>query len=440
MAKALTYEQILQELRDIEPIRSPEFFLRAIVLCLATILIWLISGRDLLLVWIGSYYTLVMLEKIALSAAWTRSSTLRFSAIMVLTFLISAAFCSFPVYIWFDGTDIHKFATLVLLVSAVQHIFIRRVHVWQSAVAALVPIVIAMVIMAMGFADPVYDPRLKIGASVLVVAFACYCGVAIFETHRKSVRHRALQQQFLHSQKVEALGTLTGGVAHDFNNLLSVIQGNLELLQTYPDAAEKDLFLKEALTATHRGADLTKRLMSYVNRAELSPRPLEPSDVLASIEALARRLLPPNISLSLERQAVDGQVYADETLLHSALLNLMVNARDAMPKGGRLTLRTRPAPREMRGLAFPDHMLFEVEDTGMGIAQDILPNVMDPFFSTKPKGQGSGLGLAMVSGFANQSGGHLFIDSTPNAGTIVRLALPLRPVALDHPVGDTVPV
>ncbi len=249
-------------------------------------------------------------------------------------------------------------------------------------------------------------------------------------TERKSFERKLIQ-----AQKMESVGQLTGGLAHDFNNLLGVISGNLQLIeavgQTDPDS---DRRIAAALRAVDRGAELTRRLLAFSRRQKLETKSVDPNALLSGLADMLKRTLGEAIALDCPMEPVP-HVRADPSQLESSILNLAVNARDAMPDGGTLTIDTSVVyldedyvARET-DVASGDYVLIAVTDTGFGIPQDIVSKVIEPFFTTKDVGKGSGLGLSMVYGFLKQSGGHLRIYSEVGRGTSVRMFLPVDPHA-----------
>lgn len=257
-----------------------------------------------------------------------------------------------------------------------------------------------------------------------------------------AVQRGRSEEQLAHAQRLDALGQLTGGIAHDFNNLLTVISGNLQLLEA--DASE-DVATRETLEsasrAVERGAALTRKLLAFSRRQHLLPRAVGTVQLLADLSDMLGRTLGERITVIAECAASVPSVYADPGELEAALLNLALNARDAMPRGGRLSITARPHhvsgsdvdPR----LASGAYVMFAVTDTGSGMRPEILTHVLEPFFTTKGAGKGSGLGLSMVYGFVKQSGGHLNIDSHEGRGTRVELYLP---AASTEAVSDDVQV
>lgn len=236
------------------------------------------------------------------------------------------------------------------------------------------------------------------------------------------------------SQKMEAVGQLTGGIAHDFNNMLTGIIGSLDLMRrkiAAGRAEEIDRYIDAASSSAERAASLTHRLLAFSRRQSLDPRPLDINDLIASMSPLVEHALPEQIELTLAYGADLPHTLADANQLENAILNLALNARDAMPQGGRLTIETslvdvNAAHSATRpGLPPGQFVMVSVSDTGTGIPADLLEKVFDPFFTTKPLGQGTGLGLSMVYGFAQQSGGAVRIHSQPELGTSVKLYLPI---------------
>jgi PAS domain S-box-containing protein len=239
---------------------------------------------------------------------------------------------------------------------------------------------------------------------------------------------RRLEEQLRQAQKMEAMGQLTGGVAHDFNNLLTVIVGNAEALAEDPsDPRLTSTLSKQILDAAERGADLTHKLLAFGRRQSLKPERLRLDEVAAHMVPLIHRSIGEHIEVETKLRAGALAALTDRTLLESAILNLAVNARDAMPKGGTLTMSTgeRIAGRSEGPLPIGQPVVFmTVSDTGTGMSPDVLSRVFEPFFTTKDVGKGSGLGLSMVYGFAQQCGGHVSIESQEGVGTSVTLVLP----------------
>lgn len=248
---------------------------------------------------------------------------------------------------------------------------------------------------------------------------------------------KASQAALIQAQKMEAVGQLTGGLAHDFNNLLSIIIGNLAALKERSPASSPALeFVDPALQAAQRGAELIKRLLTFSRRQTLEPQPVEIADLVVNMTHLLRRSLTESIRIHTHLPDKPLHALVDPHQLENALLNLALNARDAMTDGGDLTIRVGerfiPASQTLiTELPTGNYVQLEVSDTGSGIAPDALARVFEPFFTTKPFGRGSGLGLSMVYGFVRQSGGNIRVRSTPGKGTVVTFVLP-RTEAATH--------
>ena len=245
-------------------------------------------------------------------------------------------------------------------------------------------------------------------------------------------RERA-EDALRHAQKMEAVGQLTGGIAHDFNNMLTGIIGSLDLMQRYiadGRADEIGRFTDAAVSSANRAAALTHRLLAFSRRQSLDRKTLNVNELIHSLEDLIRRTKGDPIDLTLRLAENVWPVSTDVSQLENALLNLVINARDAMPEGGELLIETANVYLDGSDLATlepvnaGDYLMLAVSDNGTGMTPSVRSKAFDPFFTTKPIGQGTGLGLSMIYGFAQQSGGHVGLDSLPGQGTCVRLYLP----------------
>lgn len=238
------------------------------------------------------------------------------------------------------------------------------------------------------------------------------------------------EEQLTHVHRLEAIGQLTGGVAHDFNNLLTVISGNLQLLEAeLPADSDAADIIASATRAVDRGASLTHRLLAFARRQPLQPRPVVPKPLLDELGHMLRRTLGETVSVAVHCGADVPDVYADANELDTALVNLAINARDAMPRGGRLSIAAREVvlvdAANAWNLPPARYVSFTVSDTGTGMTPETLARALEPFFTTKAASKGSGLGLSMVYGFVNQSGGALHLESRLGYGTHVELLLPV---------------
>jgi two-component system cell cycle sensor histidine kinase/response regulator CckA len=249
-------------------------------------------------------------------------------------------------------------------------------------------------------------------------------------------RHK-LQEQLLHAQKMESMGTMAGGIAHDFNNILNIIQGYASLLQGY-GARNKEI--AESLSVIHksvqRGSALVQQLLTLARKTTTDFNPVNTNNLIEELIALISQTFPKSIALSTTLEPHLPRIMADEKQIEQALLNLCVNARDAMPEGGSLSLKTY----SMNGAALPGcdstrdgpHVCIEVSDTGTGMDESIRKRIFEPFFTTKDVGKGTGLGLSIVYGIVQSHGGFINVESKPGAGTCFRMYLPANPSGVSH--------
>jgi signal transduction histidine kinase len=242
------------------------------------------------------------------------------------------------------------------------------------------------------------------------------------EVDRRIDIERSLNQ----AQKMEAIGQLTGGIAHDFNNMLAVIMANLTMIRARCAEADPSRRLADnALLGAQQAASFTKQLLGFARRQRVEPGVVEIKDVLDDVLSLTRHVVPNSIELSLDAGADVWHAYVDPAQLQSALLNLVINARDAMPDGGQIKIAAQNASVGAAvDLADGDYVRLSVSDTGCGMSPEVLGHAFEPLFTTKGAGKGTGLGLSMVYGFTKKSGGIARIESAPGCGTTVDLYLP----------------
>ncbi len=263
--------------------------------------------------------------------------------------------------------------------------------------------------------------------------------LAIINTRETTERHRvraemqALEAQLRHAQKLEAIGRLAGGIAHDFNNLLAVILGYAERLGDHvPGEGEPREDLQEIIKAAHRAALLTRQLLAYGRKQALNPRRVDINAVVRDTVGMLTPLLGPAIDLHTNLSAAPCVAFVDASAIQQMLVNLAVNARDAMPVGGRIDIGTARVTLQRGALStgYPSEggpfVHLTCADNGTGMTPDVLSRIFEPFFTTKPEGQGSGLGLPMAYGIVQQSNGEILVDSTPGRGTTFSIYLKER--------------
>jgi PAS domain S-box-containing protein len=269
-------------------------------------------------------------------------------------------------------------------------------------------------------------------------------GIRIVGVMQDTTDTRSAREQLVHAQKMEAVGRLAGGMAHDFNNILSIIIGNIDLLRAPGNSLETvDELSLEARDAAFRGAELTRGLLAYARHGTLEERLTDLNELTGRIVKLLARTLGEDIEISFYPAENLWPVLADQAQIESAIANLATNARDAMPKGGRLTIRTTNCRVENNQVAYDtalkpgEYAVIEVTDTGIGIPPEKIEQIFEPFFTTKELGKGTGLGLSMVFGFFKQSGGHVTVHSEVGCGSTFRLYLPR---SFAHEAAETAPV
>jgi PAS domain S-box-containing protein len=257
----------------------------------------------------------------------------------------------------------------------------------------------------------------------------------ITERRETQLRLEQIQTQLAESQKLDALGQLTGGVAHDFNNLLMVISGSVHLLKKNAGDNAGILRAISAIeTASRRGAALTSQLLTFARRQSVNPRPVDLAERIEAVRGVLETGVGGGVTLVFAIESNVWPIVVDVSELETALVNLVINARDAMPMGGTITIGARNTTRTAASNP-GDHVAISVQDTGVGIPPDVLSRIFDPFFTTKPVGKGTGLGLSQVHGFAHQAGGTVTVESELGKGTAVTILLP-REVMRTQPESD----
>jgi two-component system cell cycle sensor histidine kinase/response regulator CckA len=243
---------------------------------------------------------------------------------------------------------------------------------------------------------------------------------SVLAISRDITGQRELEAQLRHSQKMEAIGQLAGGIAHDFNNILTVIQGfALTLLEDDCDSATRLTATQHIVEAAERAAGLTRQLLAFGRRQVMQPQYVDLNDLVSSLAKMVRRVLGEDVDLQVHLSALPLVIHADPGLIDQVLMNLVINARDAMPAGGMLRIET-----SMRTSPAGDHAVVRVVDHGVGIPQDALPKIFDPFYTTKEPGKGSGLGLATAFGIMAQHGGRIEVTSRLGSGTTFDVVIP----------------
>ncbi|HWO17446.1 MAG TPA: ATP-binding protein, partial [Kofleriaceae bacterium] len=263
----------------------------------------------------------------------------------------------------------------------------------------------------------------------------------IEERRRAEATLRAVQEQLLQAQKLEAIGRLAGGVAHDFNNLLTVVLSYVHLLlPAFPQGDPRRHYLDEVKRAGERGAALTRQLLAFSRQQVMARKVIDPAQILREMDTLIRKLAGKRVEVDVAIADDVGNIKADASSIEQVIMNLVVNARDAMPEGGRLSIELRNVDldavgaHEQLGDLRGSHVMLAVGDTGIGMDRETQQRIFEPFFTTKPRGKGTGLGLPTVFGIVTQAGGAISVESEPGRGSLFRVYLPLTREALEPAV------
>jgi signal transduction histidine kinase len=411
-----------------DPIEVP---LRLFLICSGAVIYEFHSGNGLGPIWLLAYLVLEALA-FALSFRAPAQPSRRHRRLgMAAYYAATMSFASLPLFLLATGDAAESFAAAMAL--SMLCVF----NLWRDdPPAAVLPLDMAIGWLFAGTVALFHVPPTGALLSdvllhLLLLGAVSYYSMALVSTRRtlRKLREAAARRQ--EARKMEALGRLSGGIAHDFNNILTVLQGSLELYEEVCDADERRRLVQEAHGSALRASALVRQLLSFARRAPLTPQRIEADDVVETLGAMAERLLPAGIAVRVDPPAVRLPILADGDGLSSALLNLLINARDAIGERGTIYLAAAPlrqvAPGDpLPGLAPGSYVAFSVTDDGPGMTPEIAAQALEPFFTTKPIGAGSGLGLPSAKGFAEQSGGGLIIDSRPGR-TRVTLCVPLAP-------------
>lgn len=392
-----------------------------------------VTGNWLFLAWLASYvvttgvlYTLLVRVKPANLAMYV-------PMIYAMILVTSVVYMSMPIYVWvfFDNAAFH---TVALCAFAALAMFNMQRHRRWSLIAIWdCGWVVSCAALFAFFALP--DPIQPAHFFVAVVGFsvaASYFVLVQNSTIRDRTELRRTRQKLIEDQKRLTMDQISAGIAHDFNNTLTAIQGNIELAAMTHDPVERQELLAQATKSTNRASLVVAEMRAYARKSRMTITRVDVEDFVIQIEEKARKRYKPSVKLDFLYPKVPLEIESDFQLLTNAVCHLMQNAREAIPEGSgavSLTVRLQDKPERPRKHVtddYPDFVEFIVRDSGPGIDNTLIDRVMDPFHTTKPPGAGTGLGLSMVKGFAEQSGGSLRLKNLPRGGLQARLTLPLR--------------
>ncbi|GAA6186954.1 ATP-binding protein [Litorivita sp. NS0012-18] len=415
---------------------------RYFIILLAGLVIGWATGSYFPMAWAIGYIAVNLSYQAILLRARTRSAEISPLQNAIGFSLSVLVFASMIVFLWLEDGLVLKFTALSGLIGLGLHSLSRPQKVFWVTLADSV-VILALYIF-MGVTVFLAHPENKTLAILLMCLFctSSYFVVSQWRAYKRAEAIKSAEQRLMRNREMEAMGRLTGGFAHDFNNILAAMRGNLDLYDEVTDPEEKRRILHEAQSATARAARLTQKLLTYSQKAVLRPSRVITGAFITEFVAMMGRNLPETVTLRLEIDDNPPPLLIDAQTLEMVLTNLVMNAADAIgeqigedggPPTGEITLScgpmlmpatsSAPAASEIRA---GHYLRLAVQDTGAGIPEALLPHICEPFYSTKAVGRGSGLGLPMAQGFAEQSGGALRISNTEGSGALVELFLPLE--------------
>lgn len=409
------------ELRALEGLRRSQGLLSVGLVSAAALAIWAFMDVPLLLPWLGCMLLSLGTHSAVVSALPDRGYRRRLLLPMATLVLSGLAYIAGGMLLWVQEDPGLRILSLLFVFVALLNTLTYRVQLRLLLVLDLALMGLGVLARAawLWMVQPGAPDTLLVSAA-LVVCYLFFVRVA-WSVLRTREALEAATGEALAAARGRALEQLTGGIAHDFNNLLTAVLGNMELARLSSTQSERDELMDEAERAARRGAELTGQLLAMASCARLRPVSMQPEAALEGLAARAEDLLGPEHRVTVDVAPDLPQIRIDGSKLQTCLLELVSNARDAMPEGGAITLR---ASAVQRGTV--PGVCFELRDTGGGIPPDLMPLVCEPYFTTKPVGEGSGLGLAMLRGFAEQSGGTFELSAPAfGSGTLARLSLPL---------------
>ncbi len=407
-----------------------EFTVRHLILLVLDLTASILFDLTFPLIWLAIYTLAGFGSRFSVARLDSAPSLQSYLYALFFYTLRMATYRAMILYLWFYPDSAAQFPAICMIMAGILFSISQSTRIRSYSIIQGVGDSAVMLIIGLDF--------LLMGQQTAGTLLSGLCALSVMIYHAASLREmqlnrrasQGLEKRIRQSQKMEAVGRLTGGVAHDFNNILTVVMGNLDLYNEVTNEKERAELVQKAQDAAMRASTLTSQLLAFSRQAPLQNQRVETARFLNDVHNLSERVLPANISLQLTNTPSLWDMQVDQNQLEVALLNLIINARDAMPKGGSLELTASnydPTKNTKAPQVEGRFVALDLIDEGEGIPEDILQRVFDPFFTTKPVGKGSGLGLSMVQGFVEQSGGDLLILSEEGKGTRVCLLIPAAP-------------
>jgi len=424
------YADEIKQMRDFETGDFFEPYIRLFANSLAGVLIFIYTGWPTALLWAVAFLTSFVVYFYFVSSRKSFASYTEACVAAGLLALTHVVFAWLPIVMIIGESRVLIFVGGMMLAAQMLYLGQRddTLRIFNVFIIALV--VGIAVLLFIGHL-PHFDTPLAVwGAALSAAGMLFYFARTMHVTRQIRQSRESAAMQAHQSQKMAAVGQLAGGVAHDFNNNLTAIIGSLELIQITDDPVEREADVQNALVAARQAATTVRHLMIFARAEKPVIAEIYLSDVCAELRVLTKRLIPTSVTCDISEPAKDIKINADRSQLVAALINLIVNSVDAMPLGGHIAVRAghvvimrKVQLADGSDLGLGDHVKITITDTGQGIPEDVLPKVIDPFFTTKPVGKGTGLGLSMVAGMLKELNGGLAISSS-EAGTEVNLYLP----------------
>lgn len=419
MTDPAKYRRQIEILRHADATSVAEILTRHTIVAGAALLLWISTGQTLMLIWGFGYILFNGIYILVLRAPALPKGRGAYAALFLASMIISIWYAGMNVYLTTLDSRAYEFIGIAGLIGLGLYNLSRHTDLTYLAMWDTLLITFCVIGVVMAFVTKTETQSHQIAIVFAGFGINAYYMMTYLSMMRTRATLRSAQEAEVQSQKMRAVGQLTSGIAHDFNNILTVIRGNLDLASELPDPAERETMLDEARTGCDRAAHLVRQLLAFSRKSQMMRSDIALAPFLEAFALSLRRLLPESVRVVLSGTLPDLSLRADRQLLETALLNCAINARDAMhPEGGilRLSALANSDAREVAIL---------IEDTGPGVPPAMIDRVTEPFFTTKPVGEGSGLGLSMVKGFAEQSGGRLELRNRPSRGLQVALILPL---------------
>lgn len=442
----MVFQQVAGQNREIERLYRLEFSdvgeltFRLTGSLIGAVLIWIYTGWLFVWAWIGIYLVLQFSFLFFLRTKIQGAHRLDVFAAHSIFIVVLISYLWMPIFMISSSDDALSASGFCILAGAIVFTVHRSEEYLKATLIQIGTLSLCLAVGVVIILARYDDPVAWAGLGFAVVALTFYLIHSAFIVRRHRLKADEIALRTTQAEKLQAIGQLAGGVAHDFNNMLTAVLGNLDLIEEIDDPNLRRELLKEARMAALRGAQVVRQLMTYARQTDGQPRQVSTNDLLGSVEALCKTLIPSSVTLKIYRSQENLYVRADEALLIAALLNLIKNGVDAVDASGvvsvSMTLRILPEPLPCLAgqmLAPGQYVAFHVGDTGHGIPRAHLHRVADPFFTTKVVGKGSGLGLSMVAGFAVKAGGGVEIR-TSSIGTNVTILLP-RVISVAHDAG-----